>query len=89
MLSDLINASFEGLAAAVSFLNIRQILKDKAVRGVSGWPVAFFTVWGLWNLYYYPSLGQYFSAVAAAGMVSINVWWLALYRKYKNDNPSP
>lgn len=54
---DAINGAFE-LAGSVFILrSIMQLHRDKQVHGVHWWTPAFFGVWGLWNLYYYPHLG--------------------------------
>lgn len=85
---DLVNALFEFFAAAVGLLNIRQLLKDKEVKGVSIWPVIFFITWGLWNLYYYPSLEQVWSSIGAFAMLGVNSVWLVIvliYRKESED----
>lgn len=83
MSPDVINAGFETFAAIVSLLNIKQILKDKVVRGISIWPTVGFTSWGLFNLYYYPHLEQWWSATAAIGMVLVNTTWLGLVWRYR------
>lgn len=85
MLPDLINASFEVFASAVSVLSLVAIYKAKRIVGASPWPTVFFTVWGLWNLFYYPHLGQWLSTGAAVGMLTINLAWLYLYNKYKGN----
>ncbi|KKL45911.1 hypothetical protein LCGC14_2350840, partial [marine sediment metagenome] len=59
--ADFINGAFELLGAVAIFGHVRRVLKDKAVAGVSILSVCFFASWGLWNLYYYPSLGQWVS----------------------------
>jgi len=82
VLPDLGNAAFEGFATVISMLNVWQILKDKEVKGVSAWPTIGFTMWGIWNLFYYPFLGQTYSAIAAGGMITVNATWLYLYWKY-------
>lgn len=84
MLPDFINACFEFLATAVSTMSLAAIYKAKQIVGASPWPTVFFTVWGLWNLFYYPHLGQWWSTMAAVGMLIINVAWLVLYRRYVN-----
>lgn len=79
---DMVNAGFEGFAGLVSIINIRQILKDKYVSGVSWMPVLFFTSWGFWNLFFYTHLNQWFSAGAGLLITSVNIWWLYLYWLY-------
>lgn len=81
MTPDLINGLFEFGGAAFNFLNIQAIWRDKKVRGVSVVPSTFFTAWGFWNLYYYPSLDQWWSFTGGLAIVTMNTVWvvLALY----------
>lgn len=82
MNNDIINGSFEVASALFSLINIFKLVKDKEIRGVSWLPVAFFNVWGIWNLYYYPSLNQMFSFVGGIAIFSANAVWLALVFYY-------
>jgi len=85
-MNDLINGIFEILGGILCWMNVSKLRKDKLVKGVS-WPVqAFFSLWGLWNLYYYPSLDQWCSFVGGIILVSGNSVWVLLaiyYRKNK------
>lgn len=82
---DFINGLFELVGSVVVFVNIRRIKKDKKVRGVY-WPVwAFYSVWGFWNLYYYPSLDQWYSLAAGILIVTGNTWWFLLALKYRKN----
>lgn len=83
MSPDQINASFEFLAASFTLLNVRQLLKDKLVRGVHPLPVLFFTAWGVWNLFYYPHLGQWWSFAGGLAMVGMNAWQITLMIYFK------
>ena len=75
---DLINGLFELGGGLLIAMNVRQILKDKTVKGVY-WPAtAFFTAWGLWNLYFYPSLGQWLSFAGGLVIVTFNTLWIGL-----------
>jgi len=85
---DVINAMFEFVGAAMLLNNCRTILKDKMVHGVSISTTAFFMAWGFWNIYFYPHLGQTWSAIAAIIMVSANTWYVYLmwyYKVYKKN----
>ena len=75
---DLINGSFEMLGGAFILLSIRKLLRDKIVRGVSWIHVFYFAVWGIWNLYYYPSLGQTFSFIGGISVAVTNTIYTAL-----------
>lgn len=81
-LPDLINGLFEAFGGASIWLNVRRILKDKQVRGVSLVATAFFASWGWWNCYYYPSLGQWLSFWGGVVIVSANSVWIFLAVKY-------
>ncbi len=63
--SDLVNATFEMLGGAAIAFSVRKLYKDKRVKGLSLVQVAFFTLWGAWNMLYYPSLGQPLSTLGA------------------------
>jgi hypothetical protein len=83
MLPDIINAGFEVFASVVSTLSLIAIYKAKRIVGVSPWPTVFFAVWGMWNLFYYPHLGQVWSTLAAGGMLGVNMIWLYMYYQFK------
>lgn len=75
---DFVNGFFEFGGAILLCLNIRRILKDKSIAGVSIFPVLFFTCWGIWNLFYYPSLNQMWSFYGGCGIVTANTIWVSL-----------
>lgn len=87
--ADLVNASFEGLGGLVILLNVRRILRDRIVRGVDWRVMAFFFAWGLWNLYYYPHLGQTWSFFAGIGIAAANAVYLGLLIYYVNKEREP
>lgn len=79
---DLINGGFEIVAGFAQMLHIKSLYQHKLVRGVHWFPIAFFTSWGLWNLVYYPSLGQWISFWGGVLLVSVNAWRLGLMWYY-------
>lgn len=85
MNADLINGQFELLSGLLCCLNIAQLRRDKRVQGVNVWVQVFFSSWGLWNLYYYPSLHQWASFAGGLFIVAANGAWciLALYYRRK------
>jgi len=74
---DLINGLFEMAGGAFVALNVLRLYRDKKVRGVSMIATSFFVVWGYWNLYFYPSLDQWWSAIGAASVAIVNSVWLS------------
>lgn len=82
-MNDLINAIFELLAGFMVLNHCRAVVKDKAVAGVSIVSTIFFNFWGLWNLYYYPSLGQMWSFAGGLLIVVANFAWVCLLFRYR------
>ena len=83
MTPDIINGIFEFLGGIFLMENVNCIIKDKALKGVSWKPTVFFTLWGIWNLYYYPHLDQWFSFAGGLFIVIINTMWLGLIFYYR------
>ena len=79
---DAINAAFEGGGALLLTFNIRQVARDQRLSGVHWAPTAFFTVWGVWNLFFYPHLHQWLSFCGGLAIVVVNAAWLALVAKF-------
>lgn len=80
--SDIINACFEFGSAFMVSMNVYRLWKDKRVSGVSKWPAVFFNVWGLWNLYWYPSLEQWYSFFGGVTILMVNTTWVFLAFRY-------
>jgi len=83
MAPDAINATFELVGALVLWENVRVIRRDKVVHGINPLTTVFFTAWGFWNLFYYPSLDQWLSFLGGAALVAVNAVWLAHAWKYR------
>lgn len=76
MTPDHINGAIEFVGAIFTWRNVLQLRRDREVKGV-WWPAtAFWAAWGLWNLYYYPTLGQWVSFSAGCFLVAGNAVWL-------------
>lgn len=80
---DLVNGSFELLGAIAALGHLRALRRDKTVQGASIPAQAFFTAWGFWNLFYYPSLEQWASFAGGIAIVSVNVAWVSLALHYR------
>jgi uncharacterized membrane protein YfcA len=85
-MNDMINGIFELIGGLLLVLNCIRLHESKKVVGVSTLPVIFFSSWGLWNLYYYPSLGQWFSFFGGVLIVSVNTVWLAMCFYYRRKS---
>lgn len=83
MTPDTGNALFEALGAVFIWKSVFALWRDKQIRGVY-WPAwIFYTLWGLWNIYYYPALGQWLSFSAGLVLVCGNMTWVALAVRLK------
>ena len=83
---DGINGLFESLGGILILLNCRQLYKDKQVKGVRVLTFSFFTAWGFWNLYYYPSLNQWLSFSGGVLIVIGNTLWVCMAVYYTKKN---
>lgn len=80
---DCVNGLFEFCASIAIWVSIFRALRDRSVAGISWITVGFFTTWGVWNLLYYPSLGQTMSFLAGICVVISNCIWLILLLFYR------
>jgi len=86
---DMINGAYEGLGALFVLATCRNLWKSKQPWGVSLLGIAFFTSWGVWNLYYYPHLHQWFSFVGGVCIVTCNCIYIGLLHYLRKHNPLP
>ena len=75
---DLANAIKEVIAGLFCWNNVRLLIRDREVKGISILTIAFFSLWGYWNLYYYPWLDQILSFIGGIVVVSANTTWVIL-----------
>lgn len=75
-MSDLVNGLFEFIGGITLWMNVWRTHKDGGVKGVNTLYILYFSSWGWWNLYYYPSLGQWWSFAGGVFIVVANVVWL-------------
>jgi len=85
MWQDIVNGLYESLGGIMLWNNVRILYKQKKVKGVSVLSTAFFTTWGIWNLYYYPHLEQWWSFAGGLVIVSANVVWVYFALKYRKN----
>ncbi len=86
-MNDKINGVFELLGGMFIWYNVLTLYRDKALKGVSVGTAMFFSTWGFWNLYYYPSVGCMFSFACGINIVITNSTWvvLALYYSRRKE----
>lgn len=83
---DTLNALFEVSAGFFILFSILRLHREKSAAGVSVVTIVFFSVWGYWNLLYYPSVGHWWSFTGAAGVALANtVYALMILRQRRRD----
>lgn len=77
--NDVINGGLECAGGLLVLLyNVRAVLRTRSVAGVHWLPVLFFAAWGVWNLHYYPALGQWCSFAGSVVVCAANLLWCVL-----------
>lgn len=84
---DVINACFEACGAITLLKSCWMTFKAKSTVGISALQVAFFSGWGYFNCFYYPSLNQSYSFVAGLCLAIVNTFWVGqiIYYRRKNE----
>lgn len=77
-MSDLINGLFECIGGILICSNCYRLYKDKKVMGVNISVTAFFTSWGIWNLYFYPHNNLWLSFIGGLVIVISNSIWIGM-----------
>ena len=86
MTNDIINGMFEFGMACTLFKSVIKLYHDKCFKGWSIYAVLWPTLWGLWNLFYYPSLHQIYSFYGGLCVVLVNMTWIILAVYYSRNN---
>jgi hypothetical protein len=84
---DLTQAAFEAGSACFQVMNVRAIRKHKTVKGVHWTPTAFFTAWGIYNLWFYAVIGLPLAWWAGLGITLVNMVWLGHAIYYSRRAP--
>lgn len=82
MIQDIINALFEVGGGIAVLDHCWRLYRDKEVRGVSMRACFFFTAWGVWNIFYYPHLGQLFSFAGGIFVTMANGIYVSMLAYY-------
>jgi hypothetical protein len=85
MWQDQLNGMFELMGGLFILLSCIKLYKDKKVKGVSYIHVTYFTLWGYWNIHYYPHLGQWMSFAGSLAVTLVNTIWLAMMLYYRRS----
>jgi hypothetical protein len=81
--SDLTNGFFELGGGVAVWANVRALYHDKRYAGCRLAPMFFFCAFSLWNLWFYPHLGQIASTVGGAFLGLGNLAYVVLMMTYR------
>lgn len=84
---DAVNGLFELTGALLVWMNVWRVVRDRGYAGVYPPAIAFFFAWGLWNLFYYSDLEQWWSLIGGSLLVVANLHWvftLAIFGRRKD-----
>lgn len=82
--ADAINGTIEAFAGLFALNHCRVLYAHKETRGVSLVSAMFFTLWGFWNLYYYPHLNQPISYYGGLFVVVANIIYVGMMVVYRH-----
>lgn len=88
-MTDLINGIFESVASLFILLHVLKLYRDKEVKGVALTPFFFFTLWGFWNLIYYPSVNCWYSFFGGIAVVLVNTIYTGMLMYYSRKQSVP
>lgn len=74
---DLTQAGWELGSAMFSVLNIRAVRRSKSIAGVHWAPTAFFSAWGIYNLWFYTVMQLPAAYWAGLAITCTNLVWLS------------
>lgn len=74
---DLINGLFQVVGAIIQWGNVVRIRKHQSVKGFDPKSIAFFSIYGVWCLYFFQGLDQWLSFIGGVMIVAVNLLWLA------------
>ena len=80
---DIINSGFQFFACFFIWFSIASVFKNKSSLGVSKWHIGYFFAYGVFMIFYYLSLDQYFSLVTNVLVVISNAIYLGGVIKYE------
>lgn len=86
---DMVNGAFEAAAGFAVLNHCFALYRDKEARGLSVASVAFFAAWGVWNLFYYPHLDQFWSFAGGVFITLANAIYVAMLMHYLRRAPRP
>lgn len=82
MSADVVNGIFEFVGSGFTWANVWKVKTDRGYAGIYLPGVIFFMSWGVWNLFYYPSLGQWWSFHGGLSLVLANVMWIVMMWRF-------
>jgi hypothetical protein len=83
---DLINAFFPFVGCLFVIINIRQMIKDKMMKGSHWLTPLFFYIGQAWGIFFCYSLNQWFSFIGSFMLLVCSIVWYLTMIYYKFFN---
>lgn len=80
---DAVNSVFEFLGTPFVLVSLIKVIRNKNSNGVSYLTLLFFSVWGYWNMFFYPHLEQWLSFTASIALALTNTAWMVAVLYYR------
>ena len=87
MIQDALNGCLEFVGSIFIWMSIARLNKDRDVKGIVWYHPAFFVCWGMYNLYYYPHLDQWFSFAGGVSIAVANCIWVSQMIYWSRKSP--
>lgn len=72
--------------SVICWLNVRALLRDKCVKGVSAVPTCVFIVTNIYEAWYFHHLHQSWATLGSFSMLAVNLIWLVLFHWYRFED---
>jgi hypothetical protein len=80
---DIANSMLELVSVFVMCLNVRRLIIDKQLKGISIWSSFYGYAWALWYNYFCFASGQLYSATAGCVFSAVQTVWVIILLYYK------
>ncbi len=83
---DITNGFFVIMGSIAIWFDVRQIIIDQGSAGIHPNVMAFFTMWSIWDIYYYIHIDQWVSLISQIPLTLGTLAWFLLMLFYNKKN---
>lgn len=83
---DLVTSVFDAIFVYSGVSNVRQLVRDKQVKGFDWRNMALYALWNIWTIFViYPHAALYLANVINSFYLLTQIVWLTLYVRYRRS----